>query len=135
VLWDVAVGCLALSVKLHRDFLPPLFPILSSDYEELAPHDMGYGDLEAAQRDILFTTSYNLGSTPQAILDDLWIALPTLRELLSFDQGWCLVLQETWLILYETVRDPEIMEFSLSVLTAAALIEGLVSVLVCHYQS
>ncbi|KAJ3829298.1 hypothetical protein F5880DRAFT_503157 [Lentinula raphanica] len=135
VLWDVAVGCLALSVKLHRDFLPPLFPILSSDYEELAPHDMGYGDLEAAQRDILFTTSYNLGSTPQAILDDLWIALPTLRELLSFDQGWSLVLQETWLILYETVRDPEIMEFSLSVLTAAALIEGVISVLVRHYQS
>ncbi|KAJ4485341.1 hypothetical protein J3R30DRAFT_1344387 [Lentinula aciculospora] len=101
VTWDVAVGCLALSVKMHRDFLPPLYPIFSFDYEELAPHDMGYGDLEAAQRDILLALSYNLGSTPQAILDDLWIALPSLRELLDFNEGWSMVLQETWLILFE----------------------------------
>ncbi|KAJ3788106.1 hypothetical protein GGU10DRAFT_347011 [Lentinula aff. detonsa] len=134
VTWDVAVGCLALSVKMHRDFLPPLYPIFSSDYEELAPHDMGYGDLEAAQRDIFFALSYNLGSTPQAILDDLWIALPSLRELLNSDEGWGLVLQETWLILFETVSEPEIMDFSLSLLTAAAVIEGLVSALVRHYQ-
>ncbi|KAJ3988203.1 hypothetical protein F5890DRAFT_554228 [Lentinula detonsa] len=134
VTWDVAVGCLALSVKMHRDFLPPLYPIFSSDYEELAPHDMGYGDLEAAQRDIFSALSYNLGSTPQAILDDLWIALPSLRELLNSDEGWGLVLQETWLILFETVSEPEVMDFSLSLLTAAAVIEGLVSALVRHYQ-
>ncbi|KAJ3871352.1 hypothetical protein F5051DRAFT_457110 [Lentinula edodes] len=135
VTWDVAVGCLALSVKIHRDFLPPLYPIFSSDYEELAPHEMGYGDLEAAQRDILLALSYNLGSTPQAVLDDLWIALPSLRALLDFNEGWSSVLQETWLILFEVVCEPDIMNFSLSLLTAAAVIEGLESALVRQYQT
>ncbi|KAF8824064.1 hypothetical protein HHX47_DHR9000217 [Lentinula edodes] len=135
VTWDVAVGCLALSVKIHRDFLPPLYPIFSSDYEELAPHEMGYGDLEAAQRDILLALSYNLGSTPQAVLDDLWIALPSLRELLDFNEGWSSVLQETWLILFEVVCEPDIMNFSLSLLTAAAVIEGLESALIRQYQT
>ncbi|KAJ3713734.1 hypothetical protein DFJ43DRAFT_982998, partial [Lentinula guzmanii] len=91
-------------------------------------------DPQAAQRDIFFSLSYNPRSTPQAILDDLWIALPSLRELLNSDEGWGLVLQETWLIVFETVSEPEIMDFSLSLLTAAAVIEGLVYALVHHYQ-
>ncbi|KAF5382838.1 hypothetical protein D9757_007331 [Collybiopsis confluens] len=135
VTWDLAVASLALSVKLHRDFLPPLLPVLAAHYENIAPHEMDYLDLEAAQRDILLGLSYSLGGTPQAILDDLWIALPSLRELLSFAGGWDLVLQETWLVLFEAVREPEIVVFSLSVVTAAAVIEGLVSALVRHFQT
>ncbi|KAE9398626.1 hypothetical protein BT96DRAFT_723898 [Gymnopus androsaceus JB14] len=135
VTWDVAIACLALSVKLHRDFLAPLFQVYSFQFEELAPHYIEYEDLEAAQRDILFALSYNLGGTPQGILDELWIALPSLRELLSFNQGWSSVLQETWLILFEAVSDPEVMKFSLSLLTAAAVMEGLMSALVREYQS
>ncbi|KAE9398618.1 hypothetical protein BT96DRAFT_723851 [Gymnopus androsaceus JB14] len=80
VTWDVAIACLALSVKLHRDFLAPLFPVYSFQFEDLAPHYIEYEDLEAAQRDILFALSYNLGGTPQGILDELWIALPSLQR-------------------------------------------------------
>ncbi|KAE9384187.1 hypothetical protein BT96DRAFT_842641, partial [Gymnopus androsaceus JB14] len=134
VTWDVTIARLALSVKLHRDFLAPLFSVYSFQFEELALHYIEYEDLEAAQRDIIFALSYNLGGT-QGILDELRIALPpSLRELLSFNQGWSSVLQETWLNFFEAVSDPEIMRFSLSLLTAAAVMEGLISGLSQGYQ-
>jgi hypothetical protein len=64
VIWDIAVGCLALSVKVgylhqqicgnanlngsqfHRDFLAPLYPVYALDFLSLAPHAMAYDDLE-----------------------------------------------------------------------------------------
>ncbi|KAF5350087.1 hypothetical protein D9756_009250 [Leucocoprinus leucothites] len=84
-IWDVTMASLAISVKFHRDFLFPLAPIESGDYLDISPHDMDYDDFEYAQRSMLGFFSYELGITPQPILDQLWIALPSLRELLEFD--------------------------------------------------
>ena len=66
VLWDCAVACLALSVKVghlyfvpsstdvvmqfHRDFLEPLIPVLSREYLRLAPHEISYENLEVSAR-------------------------------------------------------------------------------------
>lgn len=63
VAWDCAIACLASSVKVrphsiqvfnrlmrhrqfHRDFLEPLFPVVSSEYLLIAPHVMSHEDLE-----------------------------------------------------------------------------------------
>lgn len=67
IIWDVAVGCLALSVKvfaltdvslfelltdsiialqLHRDFLLPLNPVYAMDFLAISPQDIAYDDLE-----------------------------------------------------------------------------------------
>ncbi|KAF7294591.1 hypothetical protein MIND_00995600 [Mycena indigotica] len=141
VVWDTAVACLAISVKLHRDFLEPLCPVMSWEFEELAPHDILFEDLEArilllciylltvcqtAQRDILAGLQYRLGHSPQLLLDDLWLALPSLRELLHFQGGWNFVQKETWSRLYKAVLEPDVLKFSLSELTAAALIISLI---------
>ncbi len=46
LVWDIAVACLSLSVKLHRDFLDPLLPVYADEYLTLSPHGMSYVDLE-----------------------------------------------------------------------------------------
>jgi hypothetical protein len=46
LVWDIAVACLSLSVKLHRDFLDPLLPVYADEYLTLSPHGMTYVDLE-----------------------------------------------------------------------------------------
>ncbi|KAF5367921.1 hypothetical protein D9758_004363 [Tetrapyrgos nigripes] len=156
VAWDVAAACLALSVKMNRDVLPPLFPVYSCRFEALAPHDMSFEDFETAQRDILLALSYNLGSTPQAVLDELWRVLPSLRELVGFHepndsggdgdgervqgkecacQGWGVTLEETWLVLLDVAAEVEVLRFPLSLLTGAALAEGLLLSLIRKYQS
>jgi len=53
-----------------------------------------------AQHTMLDTFSYELGITPQPILDQLWIALPSLRELFGFAGGWNQVKKETWRYLF-----------------------------------
>ena len=53
--------------------------------------------LQISQRDLLECFSYDLGMpTPQAILDELHLALPTLRHVLDFEYAWEDVLHETW---------------------------------------
>jgi hypothetical protein len=66
-LWDIAVACLSLSVKValhrvfftskntahqgfqfHRDFLEPLLPVYAQEYVAIAPHALGLDDLEVA---------------------------------------------------------------------------------------
>ncbi len=66
VAWDCAIACLASSVKVrvhadllftclmlhqqfHRDFLEPLFPVVSSEYLLVAPHVMSHQDLEVCR--------------------------------------------------------------------------------------
>ncbi|KAH7925982.1 hypothetical protein BV22DRAFT_393667 [Leucogyrophana mollusca] len=137
ITWDIAVGCLALSVKLHRDFLPPLNPVYASDFLELAPHGMSSEDLEVTQRDILSAFSFCLGSnTPQSFLDELWTALPTLRKVVkSVTGGWKVVQQEIWEKLFEALLEPDVLQFLISVLTAAALLDGLVVALARQYKT
>ena len=33
---------------------------------------------------------------PQSFLDELWFALPSLRDLLDFEGGWAMAQRETW---------------------------------------
>ncbi|KAJ7765786.1 hypothetical protein B0H16DRAFT_1524400 [Mycena metata] len=134
VVWDCCVACLAISVKLHRDVLQPLEPVLSWEFEALAPHHMSFDELETAQRDILETFAFSLGGTPQPILDELWIALPSLQHLLHFENGWGFTQKETWWRLNDAVLEPDILQFPVSLLTVAALTEALVSALVSKYE-
>ncbi|KAF9448731.1 hypothetical protein P691DRAFT_759636 [Macrolepiota fuliginosa MF-IS2] len=132
-IWDVAIASLAISVKFHRDFLFPLLPVEASDYMDISPHAMGYQEFEYAQRAILDAFSYELGVTPQPFLDQTWTALSSLRELLDFDGGWNQVRKETWRILLGSLYEPDVMQFSVSVLTATALSKAVISVLAQRY--
>ncbi|KAF8874399.1 hypothetical protein CPB84DRAFT_579837 [Gymnopilus junonius] len=99
--WTIAVACLAISVKVcpshpglqilselhlqfHRDFLEPLIPVFAKEYLSLAPYSLTHERLETAQRDILSLFDWRLGVTPQPVMDELWLALPSLRNLLDF---------------------------------------------------
>lgn len=58
--------------------------------------------LQTAQRDIFDALSHSLGSpTPGQYLQDFWLALPSLKGLLAFDDGWANAQEETWAILLE----------------------------------
>jgi hypothetical protein len=102
---------------MHRDIYPPLKPIFGHHFLALAHHEMRLEDLEVskqekdltgkvslsphilqlAQRRLLRHFSYNLGiPTPQEFLDELPIALPTLRLTLGSERAWQDVLEETW---------------------------------------
>ncbi|KAH8993707.1 hypothetical protein EDB92DRAFT_1777869, partial [Lactarius akahatsu] len=132
VIWDYAVAAIALAVKIHRDNLPPLKPIYARHFLAMAPHEMTFDDLEISQRDLLECLSYDLGMlTPQAILDELQLALPTLRHVLHFERAWEDVLSETWKQLLAAAHSPDILRFSASLLTATALIEAITGV-VCR---
>ncbi|KAG6842814.1 hypothetical protein H0H87_010144, partial [Tephrocybe sp. NHM501043] len=108
VTWDIAVACLAVSVKYHRDFLDPLYPVYAHEFQHLAPHGpLGYGDLEIAHRDLLSALAFRIGGTPQGVLGEVH-ALRSVRGL-GLDHGWgregesgewnC-VLRETWRALF-----------------------------------
>ncbi|PPQ69942.1 hypothetical protein CVT24_003692 [Panaeolus cyanescens] len=128
LIWDAAVGALALSVKLHRDFLDPLLPVYADEYLRLAPHAIGLEDFENAQRDIFSALDYTLGDTPQPIMDELWRALPSLRQLLDFgsgrQHGWAVAMNKTWDKLFACLREPDVLGFSMSLLTTVALMDS-----------
>ncbi|KAJ8689222.1 hypothetical protein PTI98_013265 [Pleurotus ostreatus] len=124
---------------------------MSTEYERLAPHEMSFDDLEASQRDLLSAFSFQLGSSPQLLLDQLWMALPSLRQVLDFTGGWTYAQKLTWECLYEALlrmlstalfRDncrnchiePDVLRYRLSLLTVAALIEALISTLELRYE-
>lgn len=132
--WDIALGCLALSVKLHRDTLWPLYPISTDDFLIIAPHALEFDDIERAQYDIMTTLSHTLGATPELILGELWTALPSLRLLLSFPNGWSITQRETWWLLYKATTDPAVLRFPLTVFTASALCEALIITFKNKYQ-
>ncbi|KAK0432368.1 hypothetical protein EV421DRAFT_1849199 [Armillaria borealis] len=133
MVWDMAVGAVAVSVKYHRDFLPPLLPIYAPSFQALAPHEMGFDELEDAQADLLSALGYVLGGTPVGVLDELWKALPSLRELFPScpDNGgeWDLALRETWRSLMICILEPDILSFPISLLSAAAVSEAILDVL------
>ncbi|KAI0273925.1 hypothetical protein BGY98DRAFT_903358, partial [Russula aff. rugulosa BPL654] len=126
VIWDHAVAAIALAVKMHRDSHAPLKPIFGNHFLALACHEMSFEDLEWAQRDLLLYFSYNLCMpTPQVFLDELPLALPTLRHALQFEHEWEDVLSETWKQLIAAARWPSMLRFPVSLLTATALIEAI----------
>ncbi|KAH9830610.1 uncharacterized protein C8Q71DRAFT_851168 [Rhodofomes roseus] len=135
VIWDCAVACVVLSVKFHRDVFPPYYLIPAREFGALASHTMSYADLEAAQCDVLDALSHSVGCvTPGQYLHDLWLALPSLRDLLAFENGWQAAQEETWAILLEAFMQRGILRFPTSLLTACALIDGCVDVLIERYK-
>ncbi|KAF8547513.1 hypothetical protein OG21DRAFT_1501533 [Imleria badia] len=133
-IWDLAVACMALAVKLHRDCLKPLSPVYADEFLEMAPHSIIHETLELAQRDILYTFEFQLGScTPQDVMDELWNALPTLRRE-TVPVGWAVVQSVTWEMLFKSLLEPDMLQYPVTLLTAAALVEGLTSALESQYK-
>ena len=99
---------------MHRDSYAPLKPIFGYHFLALAHHEMRFENLEVcklgkgkvllfrdslqlAQRRLLRHFSYSIGMPiPQEFLDELLVALPTLRYTLGSDRTWKDVLNETW---------------------------------------
>lgn len=70
---------------------------------------MSYDQLENAQWDILASSSYMLGAgDAQPFIDELWLALPTLRALLSWTGALDAVESETWGRLYWAITGEHI---------------------------
>lgn len=125
-IWDYAVAAIALAVKMHRDSHAPLKPIFGNHFLALACHEMSFEDLEWAQRHLLLYFSYNLCiPTPQAFIEELPLALPTLRDTLESEHEREDVLSETWKQLIAAARWPSMLRFPVSLLTATALIEAI----------
>ncbi|KAI0080437.1 hypothetical protein K474DRAFT_1657861 [Panus rudis PR-1116 ss-1] len=130
---DIAVACVALTVKFHRDFLPPVQPIMADDFLLLASksHTLTYDDLEAAQREVLNVFSFCVGSvTPSAYMQEFWNALPSLRGLLTQVNAWETTKSFAWEHLKDAQYDLNHLKFPASLLTACALMRGLVDSLV-----
>ena len=85
--------------------LSPLDVICAQEFLALAPHAVDFADLENAQRDVLGALSYRVGgATPGAFMEELWEALPTLRRLVGFDEGWDGVQGKAWDVLCDALQ-------------------------------
>ncbi|THG96822.1 hypothetical protein EW145_g7712 [Phellinidium pouzarii] len=136
ITWDVAVSCLALAVKFHRDFLGPLSPIYSREFLVIAPHPMSHDDFEISQKDVLQALDYQIHEpTPEPFLTEIWNSLPTLRRLLSFTEGWEVAQMNAWHRLNVAIVAGEMFQFPMSILASAALIEGGIEALIALYES
>ncbi|CDO74820.1 hypothetical protein BN946_scf184353.g1, partial [Trametes cinnabarina] len=137
VTWDMAVACLAISIKFHRDVLYPLDIIYAHEYLALAPHELTFEDLENAQRDVLEALAFRIsgGSSPCAYISELWEALPMLRRLVAFDDGWDRVQEHAWDMLCEALQSPEVLQYPISILTAVSVMEGILKTLAWRYKT
>lgn len=110
---------------------------------------------QVSQRDILSAFSFNIGSiTPQDFMDELWLALPTLRKATEpLKDGWKSAKIEIWDRLLDAVlgtltrsklstfacsdhdTEHDFLEFPISLLTASALLDGLIIALARYYKS
>ncbi|OCH92746.1 hypothetical protein OBBRIDRAFT_726130 [Obba rivulosa] len=134
--WDIAVACMTMSIKFHRDTLPPLFPTCADEFMALAPHTLSYDDLESAQRDLFDALDYSVGSiTPETLMQELWLALPSLRQLLGFAGGWDVAHSDAWDVLFEALLQPDVLRFPISLLTTSALFDGIMKSLVTRLQN
>lgn len=82
-------------------------------------------------------------------MDELWFSLESLRTLLNFENGWQTAMADAWCGLYDAicgmtipsfninqlilVLEPDVQRFSISTLTAVALMDGIVESLVQRY--
>lgn len=83
----------------------PLDVIYAEEFLDLAYHEMAFDDLENAQRDVLEAITFRVGSaTPGAFMEELWLALPTLRLLVGFDEGWEGVQARAWTVLCDALE-------------------------------
>ncbi|KAF8577017.1 hypothetical protein K439DRAFT_1418539 [Ramaria rubella] len=134
--WDAAFGCLAISTKFYHDFLQPLYPIYSKDFLVISPQNLSRDQFEDTQRDILDAFDYEVhGVTPHAYFEEFWAALPSLRDILDFPYAQKIVQKEMWETLQHASLQWDLMRFPVSLLTAVALIEGIVFALADEYQN
>ncbi|PIL29208.1 hypothetical protein GSI_09257 [Ganoderma sinense ZZ0214-1] len=68
-------------------------------------------------------------------MEELWEALPTLRRLVGFDGGWDGVQRKAWDVLCDALQQQDLLRFPISLLTAAAIMEGVLDALVKRYKS
>jgi hypothetical protein len=82
-------------------------------------------------------------------MDELWYSLESLRSLLNFENGWQTAMADAWCGLFDAicgmtipcfqanrlilVLEPDVQRFSISTLTAVALMDGIVESLVQRY--
>ncbi|EKM56708.1 uncharacterized protein PHACADRAFT_93145, partial [Phanerochaete carnosa HHB-10118-sp] len=137
VTWDIGVACLALTVKFHRDFLHPLYPVVANDYLAVSPHTMEFDDLEAAHRDVLGALNFCIGSsTPGAYMEELLVALPSLRMFVDARGNWESAHAETWEVLFDTLVGMCIslhvnyLRYPICAITGCALVLGVVESIV-----
>ncbi|KAG6846149.1 hypothetical protein H0H93_015729, partial [Arthromyces matolae] len=163
VTWDVAVACLGISAKYHRDFLHPQLPLYADELRKLHPEEegMGFEDLEvnpiqlqivanylinfqAAHRDVLAVLEFRLGDTPDGLLIELWEGVEIIKKVLGgcvegtcaaeAEWNWNRVQRETWVSLFRAVCEPDVLAFPLSILTTCALLNALQVVLERRYE-
>ena len=90
--------------------------------------------------------------TPGPFLDELWNCLSTLRRLLAFPNAWTSVQQYVWkkingcatgtvhhlklsLLNARLYEEGEMLQFPVSLLTAAAIIDGTVDALMSYFEA
>ena len=82
-------------------------------------------------------------------MDELWFSLESLRGLLNFENGWQTAMADAWCGLFDAicgmsipcfhidqlilVLEPDVQRFSISTLTAVALMDGIIESLVQRY--
>ncbi|KAK7683744.1 hypothetical protein QCA50_013120 [Cerrena zonata] len=129
--WDIATACIALAVKFHRDVLSPLVPVFADEFLLMARHSMTYDDFETAQRHVLSTFDFCIGSlTPGAYMEELWNALPSLRILLDTKPLWETAKKLAWEMLSDALFDIDHVRYRTSTLTACALVRGISETLI-----
>ncbi|CAE6344999.1 unnamed protein product [Rhizoctonia solani] len=127
---EIALGCLVIASKFHRDFLPPLSPMLADQFLDLLgeEHPIGFDDLELVQNTIMRSFGYILYQpTPQAYIQELWDSCPMLQSIQ--DGNLELVrspLQTKALDLLEACfLESESIDYPVAYLTAAAILEAI----------
>lgn len=69
-------------------------------------------------------------------MDELWLALPTLRKAAGpMKNGWKSAQVEIWDRLFDALIEPDVLQFPVSLLTASALIDGLIIAIARHYKA
>ncbi|KEP52777.1 hypothetical protein V565_040090 [Rhizoctonia solani 123E] len=138
---EIALGCLAISTKFHRDFLPPLSPIQADQFLNLLgdDHPVSFDDFELVQSTIMRSFGYILYQpTPQAYIQELWNACPMLQNIqdgnLELHRS---PLQTKALELLEACFfgkfEYESIDYPIAYLTAAAILEA-IHVQEMHFQ-
>ncbi|KAJ1310547.1 hypothetical protein OPQ81_007277 [Rhizoctonia solani] len=153
---EIALGCLSISTKFHRDFLPPLSPMMADQFLNLLgeDHPVSFDDFELVQNMIMRSFGYILyHPTPQAYTEELWNTCPILRTIQDGDselhqsllRSKALELLEACLLgkfsrlasvvipNNDQTQECRSVDYSVAYLTAAAILEA-IHVQDMHFQ-
>ncbi|KAF8602726.1 hypothetical protein BDV93DRAFT_509003 [Ceratobasidium sp. AG-I] len=127
---EVALGCLAIAAKFHHDFLPPLLPLTVEQFRQLVGEDypVTFDDFELVQSAVLKSFNYIINQpTPHDYLEEIWKVCPTLQIIQdgSFDLPRSAVRIQAIELIETCLIEREIMDYPVSSLTAASLLESL----------